>query len=172
MVFAGGSRPPPTSVDDVRTGECQPFRLVGIMAVAYLYIAPELLTEIVTSLKVGDHPRAFYVDKFGLPADAECVGCDYDARNVRMHIKSEHVQDGETLESPQLRVDVDSWISVDDRLPESDGQVLFHAPSGDPDLPYINIAWYDPNRGWSLQPRHWLDAITHWQPCPEPPRSE
>lgn len=69
------------------------------------------------------------------------------------------------------------WISVKDRLPEIDQQVLIYAPK---DAEYsICIAmrthqknvdlggmpWFYPeNSGW------WDDEVTHWMPLPDAPR--
>ena len=62
------------------------------------------------------------------------------------------------------------WISIEDKLPDKDAVYLIHAPSADPDKPFIHIAWYDPDFGWSLLPKVWIPAITHWMPLPEPPK--
>lgn len=70
-------------------------------------------------------------------------------------------------------VEMSDWISVEERLPEEDGLVLIHTPSGDPDKPLVVTAWYDPSgRGWTQLPGQWIDAITHWQPLPEPPETK
>ena len=66
------------------------------------------------------------------------------------------------------------WISVKDRLPETDEMVLVIA-SGKPkknitlDRAY-ELAEYDPE-GWILDMwPEWMGAvITHWMPLPEPP---
>ena len=52
------------------------------------------------------------------------------------------------------------WTSVKDRLPENDGKYV---------VPFIGIAWYDPNFGWSLLLKPFIEAITHWMPLPDLP---
>lgn len=53
--------------------------------------------------------------------------------------------------------------------PDVDGLCIVYAESADPKHPLIISAWYDPNFGYSLLPKVWCDAITHWMPLPEPP---
>jgi len=64
-----------------------------------------------------------------------------------------------------------NWTSIEERLPD-DALCLVYAPSADPDKPLINTAWYDKTYGWSLLPKVWCDAITHWMPLPEPPEGD
>lgn len=66
------------------------------------------------------------------------------------------------------------WVSVKDRLPETDDMVLVLA-SGKPRenitlVDAFELAEYDPE-GWSLETYpEWMDAkVTHWMPLPEPP---
>jgi len=62
------------------------------------------------------------------------------------------------------------WINIKDRLPEKDALYIIHVETDDPDKPYINTAWYDPdNFGWSLLPESFVNSITHWMPMPLPP---
>lgn len=66
------------------------------------------------------------------------------------------------------------WISVKDRLPESD-QIVLVVASGKPHKNItlenaIELAEYDPV-GWILEMwPEWMGAkVTHWMPLPEPP---
>jgi len=61
------------------------------------------------------------------------------------------------------------WTSVKDRLPEKDGKYVVHVPTADESMPFIGIAWYDPNFGWSLLLKPFIEAITHWMPLPDLP---
>ena len=62
------------------------------------------------------------------------------------------------------------WIAIKDRLPEKDGPYLVFAESADPNKPFIQIAWCEPNDyGWSLIPTVWVNALTHWMPLPTRP---
>ena len=65
----------------------------------------------------------------------------------------------------------DGWISVEEQMPTEDALYLIHAPSLDPDKPFIKTAWFDPDivLGWQFIPKVWSDAVTHWMPLPEPP---
>lgn len=63
----------------------------------------------------------------------------------------------------------DGWISVKDRLPASEGYYLVFAPCADPYMPFIMMAWYKPDEGWSLLNECWIKAITHWMTKPGPP---
>lgn len=64
------------------------------------------------------------------------------------------------------------WISVKDKMPEEEGRYFVFAESKDPDKPFIQIAWYEPDGfGWSLVPSVWVKAITHWMPLPTRPLS-
>ena len=63
------------------------------------------------------------------------------------------------------------WVPVSERLPDKDALYIVHAPSADPEKPMIHVAWYEPNGyGWSILPKVWIDAITHWMPMPDAPR--
>ena len=63
---------------------------------------------------------------------------------------------------------VDRWISVKERLPENDTEVMLY----DTDCGIV-FGWYDDERedfvAEFISP---LDAVTHWQPLPEPPTNK
>jgi len=61
------------------------------------------------------------------------------------------------------------WISINERLPREAGAYLIYAPSVDKDKPMKQTAWYEPGLGWSLLPKIWIKAITHWRELPEDP---
>lgn len=61
---------------------------------------------------------------------------------------------------------VDRWISVKDRLPDNCVEVLAY----DTDCGIV-IGWYDKEIGdFAADFISLLDAVTHWQPLPEPPK--
>lgn len=61
---------------------------------------------------------------------------------------------------------VNQWISVNDRLPENCIEVLVY----DTDCGIV-IGWYDKEIGdFAADFISPLDAVTHWQPLPEPPK--
>ena len=75
-------------------------------------------------------------------------------------------------------VTVQEWISVEDRLPEEDGEVLVIV-SGTPQKNItLNCAYelaeYDPYDGWIMEMwPEWEDAVvTHWMPTPEMQKGE
>ncbi len=70
-----------------------------------------------------------------------------------------------------MDVKKDGWISVEERMPTEDALYFVHAPSLDPDKPFIRTAWFDPDNdmGFENIPKVWSDAVTHWMPLPDPP---
>jgi len=63
------------------------------------------------------------------------------------------------------------WIDAKTNPPTQSGHYIIHAPSADPEKPFITMAWYDLNDRWTLLPKCWCDAITHWTHKPNPPKS-
>lgn len=62
---------------------------------------------------------------------------------------------------------VNQWISVKDRLPDDCVEVLAY----DTDCGVV-IGWYDKEIGdFAADFISPLDAVTHWQPLPEPPKN-
>lgn len=58
------------------------------------------------------------------------------------------------------------WISIKDRLPEDGVEVLVH----DTDCGVL-IGWYDKKDNiFVCEFINQLDAVTHWQPLPKPPK--
>ena len=61
---------------------------------------------------------------------------------------------------------VDRWISVKDRLPDNCVEVLVY----DTDCGIV-IGWYDKEiSDFATDFISPLDAVTHWQPLPKPPK--
>lgn len=63
-----------------------------------------------------------------------------------------------------------NWISVKERLPKEDNKYLVFIPTADSGKPLQQIAWYNPDTGWSLIIDYWVGAITHWMPLPSIPK--
>jgi hypothetical protein len=61
------------------------------------------------------------------------------------------------------------WISVKDRLPEKEDDVLAYEFRGDISISYISgNDWRNLESGWILDESH----VTHWMPLPEPPKEQ
>lgn len=77
---------------------------------------------------------------------------------------------------------MDGWISVEDKLPDEDGEYIVYAQD-ESSLPnegiwYENVVvvayyrfdewtWYEDDNEYDI-----TDIVTHWMPLPEPPRME
>ena len=77
---------------------------------------------------------------------------------------------------------MDGWISVEDKLPDEDGEYIVYAQD-ESSLPnegiwYENVVvvayyrfdewtWYEDGNDYDI-----TDIVTHWMPLPEPPRME
>ena len=74
-------------------------------------------------------------------------------------------------ENAKLRASVPKWISVNDRLPEDESDVLAYSRNGEEGRIYpANYAkgvWFDCIFTSSAN-----DTTTHWMPLPEPPKGE
>lgn len=63
------------------------------------------------------------------------------------------------------------WISVEDRVPERDKDVLVHAPANGTYPAQIAVAYLCGNVGrWAVDVGVYL-LVTHWMPLPEPPEA-
>ena len=61
---------------------------------------------------------------------------------------------------------ISQWISVKDRLPENDVEVMLY----DTDCGVV-LGWYDDEiEDFATEFISPLDAVTHWMPLPEPPK--
>ena len=70
------------------------------------------------------------------------------------------------------------WISVDDRLPNKDEEVIIHTMTGEVMSAFFK-EWTHVRTGKMMQAFQdydcklftwWLWEVTHWQPLPEPPQ--
>ena len=57
------------------------------------------------------------------------------------------------------------WVSVDDRLPTNTGQYLVIDKKGTRDVMTYSISW-----GCFVVVASEVEAVTHWQPLPLPPK--
>ena len=68
-------------------------------------------------------------------------------------------------------VTVQEWISVDDRLPKDDSDVLAYSRIGEESriypACYSNDVWFD-----CVFNAPATDTTTHWMPIPQPPKGE
>ena len=61
------------------------------------------------------------------------------------------------------------WISVKDRLPEDDRNVLVY---DDHDIQFW-VAWHDEcHNNWYTQEGESVYGVSHWMPLPQPPKGE
>ena len=63
------------------------------------------------------------------------------------------------------------WNDAKTDPPTQSGSYIIYAPSADPTMPFISMAWWDLNHHWTLLPKCWCDAITHWMHKPNPPKT-
>ena len=74
-------------------------------------------------------------------------------------------------ENAELRARVQEWISVDDRLPEDDSDVLVYSRIGEEfriyPACYSNGVWFD-----CVFNAPATDTTTHWMKMPHPPKGE
>ena len=68
-------------------------------------------------------------------------------------------------------VTVQEWISVKDRLPEDDSDVLAYLSIGEESricpANYANGVWFD-----CIFDMPVTESVTHWMPMPQPPKGE
>lgn len=74
----------------------------------------------------------------------------------------QHVQDG--WQAYQARAAQSEWISVEERLPETETSVLVCTERG-----YIFLSWASNEDVFWFYNEDEDDRVTHWQPLPEPP---
>ena len=61
------------------------------------------------------------------------------------------------------------WISVKDRLPEKEDDVLAYEFRGDVSIAYISgYEWRNLESGYVMDASY----VTHWMPLPEPPKEQ
>ena len=73
------------------------------------------------------------------------------------------------IENKRLQAQLPAWISVEERLPDVDENVLvYNSESGDMDMAYYN------GNAWVLQDLYEIEYLhpTHWMPLPDAPEVE
>ena len=68
------------------------------------------------------------------------------------------------------RAEQGGWISVEDRLPETEGYVIVAWANGYVDLSRFTRDKYSHGGSWHHD--FIPDDITHWQPLPQPPKGD
>lgn len=86
---------------------------------------------------------------------------------------NEHVYEGKSItEWTAIGMKAPRWISVKDRLPETDGEYIVYITSDDGEKCVTCDHWVkSSHERWFL----FDDAgavVTHWMPLPEPPKEE
>ena len=114
-------------------------------------------------------------------ADRSCRDCPYNNGNCDMQLERDALSYIQLLEAQQPR-----WISVGERLPEEDQEVLLIAHGWEPQSMYIGhlhhveaeTSWLtgitSKESEWSISGWSYLRApeVTHWMPLPQSPEEE
>ena len=86
------------------------------------------------------------------------LSCDEQVQRIADHL----IMNGVTVQE---------WVSVDDRLPEDDSDVLAYSSIGEESriypACYSNGVWFD-----CVFNAPATDTTTHWMPMPNPPKGE
>ena len=97
----------------------------------------------------------------------KCKQCPYMKADDEWCDSADGVRGDAITYIQQLESQVPKWISVEERLPENDNDVLIMTPTG-VSIGYCNIyCGY-----WADYINDEDDHITHWMPLPEPPKEE
>lgn len=76
------------------------------------------------------------------------------------------------LKSKSIIPTVGGWVSVKDRMPEPNKDVLLAVYCEETDSYYQVIAWQTTSGDWDSNDEvfcQYDDEVTHWMPLPEPP---
>lgn len=104
--------------------------------------------------------------RHALAVDSTCHG-----EGKQTHTSKLHAKNAKVLAGQEGRMNRDSWISVEDRLPEMYESVVMWATFKGDSGPSSSEGYLTPD-GWDTVrgPYHKLVGdITHWQPLPEGP---
>ncbi len=109
-----------------------------------------------------------------------CDGCPYgeyepDNGGCYVEYKKDKIEklenDMDKYQKEDNGVTVQEWISVDDRLPEDESDVLAYSRIGEESriypACYYNGVWFD-----CVFNAPATDTTTHWMPIPNPPKGE
>ena len=86
-------------------------------------------------------------------------------------LTTEHIVDASKMVDVSSSATLNNWISVKDRLPEQNLNVLAWIKSGTNEYVFIETASGDPSvcSGWKYSNKN---QVTHWMPLPEPPKDD
>ena len=94
---------------------------------------------------------------------ADLYGCDPAYYDVDAWDVAQHLVDH--------AIAFQKWISVDDRLPEDDSDVLAYLSIGEESricpANYAKSVWFDCIFNMPV-----TESVTHWMPLPQPPKGE
>ena len=100
-----------------------------------------------------------------------CDGCPYGKYSSENGECYEEYKKDKFGKVEKTGVTVQEWISVDDRLPEDDSDVLAYSRIGEESriypACYSNGVWFD-----CVFNAPATDTTTHWMPMPNPPKGE
>lgn len=92
-------------------------------------------------------------------SETECKGCPFEEKEPLLGPCAEKVL---AAAADMLEQDAPGWISVKDRLPESNERVLAYF-LGTRDSEAVIL----PSKGWAVN-----KFVSYWMPLPEPPKEE
>ena len=107
--------------------------------------------------------------------DGPCSECPYDKVSFNLQECSKALIEDAFAYIQQLESRVPRWIPVEERLPESDDNVLVIVNGECKTMTFEEaymLASYYPGEGWIVEEyEDWENpVVTHWMPLPEPPK--
>ena len=100
-----------------------------------------------------------------------CDGCPYKKYSSENGECYEEYKNDKFVKMEKTGVTVHEWVSVKDRLPEDDSDVLAYSRIGEEfriyPACYSNGVWFD-----CVFNAPATDTTTHWMPLPNPPKGE
>ena len=99
----------------------------------------------------------------------KCVRCPYFDGTCRNDLNA--IEKDALALIHQLEAKVPRWISVEERLPDVNADVVLIIPRNDG--PCIRVGWLrESGRWWAAGQGLVPYEVTHWMPLPEPPKED